>query len=159
MAEILLGYGLIDEVTELFREYDDSAGPDANGDAPAAGPANDYALPYGRLYVIREQGQIAGCAALKRLDGTRGELKRLYVRPEFRGRGLGRMLTEQIIDDAAVIGYRFLRLDAPRTMTAALALFERLGFQQIAPYRPDLLAKRRFMEIKLRRVFPGGIWV
>jgi ribosomal protein S18 acetylase RimI-like enzyme len=95
-----------------------------------------YAPPSGRLLLARVQGQPAGCVALKRAGEGIGELKRLYVRPAFRGTGLGRRLTERALSEALQIGYRTIRLDTLPSMTEAQALYRSLGFESPAHARP-----------------------
>ena len=99
-----------------------------------AGLPGSYAPPDGRLAIAWVEGNAAGCVALRRLDDLRGEVKRLYVRPSYRGMGLGRKLMEWVIQEARTIGYRELLGDTMPVMGDALALYDRLGFDRIAPY-------------------------
>lgn len=87
-----------------------------------------YGRPYGRLYVLYEEGEAAACIALRRLDSRRAELKRLYVRPCFRGRGLSSLLLERIISDARKIGYEEILLDTLPCLESALRLYLNHGF-------------------------------
>ena len=90
--------------------------------------------PYGRLLLATEGSQAAGIACLKRIREGMGEIKRMYVRPEFRGQGIGRVLLEAHIAEAQQIGYQTLRLDSTRFMKAAHSLYRSAGFQEIEPY-------------------------
>lgn len=108
-----------------------------------------YGPPGGRLYLLRCGGETAGCVALRRLDCERGELKRLYVRPAFRGKGLGRLLTEQIIRDARSLGYTQLLLDTMPCLTAARRLYRELGFYEIPCYNDSPLDDTVFLRLDL----------
>jgi GNAT superfamily N-acetyltransferase len=90
--------------------------------------------PHGRLLLATEGSQTAGIACLKRTREGMGEVKRMYVRPEFRGQGIGRALLEALIVEAQHIGYQTLRLDSTRFMKSAHSLYRSAGFQEIEPY-------------------------
>ncbi len=125
-------------VRELFLEYWNSFGftPCFQGfeTEVAALPAK-YALPRGRLLLATVDGQPAGCVALRPFDQTRGEMKRMYVRPLFRGNKLGEALLEALVAEARAAGYLELIADTiPDAMPTALAMYERSGFERIAPY-------------------------
>jgi ribosomal protein S18 acetylase RimI-like enzyme len=143
----------IDHARELFVEYAQSLGFSLcfqNFDQELAGLPGDYAPPDGRLLLAEHDGKIAGCAALHRLDATSGEMKRLYVRPAFRGLRLGRILAERILAEAKSIGFQRIRLDTVAgVMDDAIALYRRLGFREIEPYRQNPIAGALYMELDL----------
>lgn len=106
-----------------------------------------YAPPHGRLLLLLDDEHPAGCVALRPLDGAVCEMKRLYVRPGWRGRGLGRALAEEIVVRARQVGYRTMRLETvPSTMGAATALYRELGFREIAPYFRNAVPGALFFE-------------
>jgi putative acetyltransferase len=102
------------------------------------------------LLLAEYEGQIAGCVALHKLNPTICEMKRLYLRPQFRGQGRGRTLGERIIAEARQIGYQRMRLDTVEpVMKDAVAMYRKLGFKDIAPYRPNPMAGTMYMELEL----------
>lgn len=108
-----------------------------------------YAPPRGSIYLVYVDGRLAGCVGMKPSDENSAELKRLYVRPEFRGNNLGERLTRRIMDDAREAGYQRLRLDTLPGLKTALSLYRRLGFREIAPYYDCLVPGTIFMDIGL----------
>lgn len=143
----------IAQVRELFFEYAQSLGFSLcfqNFDKELEGLPGDYVPPGGRLLLAEYDGELAGCVALRRLDHQTCEMKRLYVRPTFRGKGLGRVLAENLISDARGIGYRRMRLDTVEpVMKAAVAMYREMGFREIAPYRENPIAGALYMELLL----------
>jgi carbonic anhydrase len=125
------------EVRQLFQEYWDSFGFTPcfqNFGEELENLPGAYAPPGGRLALARNEGQAAGCAALRPIDATRCEAKRLYVRPAFRGSGLGRALMQWLFAEARAAGYRELYGDTMPVMQQALAMYERMGFERVGPY-------------------------
>jgi len=121
-----------------------------NFDKELAELPGEYAPPSGRLLLASEGNQIAGCIALRRIRAATCEMKRLFVRPEFRGRGLGRVLVERIIDEARQIDYTQICLDTlPGRMDQAIALYQSLGFKEIEPYYNNPVVGAKFMELRL----------
>lgn len=142
----------LEQVQTLWREYADSLDFDLDFQGFEEELANlpgDYAPPQGCLLLAKYEGQPAGCVALRQLDNSVCEMKRLYVPPEFRGVGIGRALAEAIIEQARAIGYTRMRLDTAPRMLAARALYRSLGFRQISPYRYNPLEGAEFMELDL----------
>jgi putative acetyltransferase len=143
----------IAQARELYLEYADSLGFSLcfqSFDQELASLPGDYAPPDGRLLLAEYRGQLAGCVALHKLDPEVCEMKRLYLRPQLRGRGVGRALAEAVIAEARVIGYRRMRLDTVEpVMPNAVALYRRLGFREIDPYRANPIAGALYMELVL----------
>jgi putative acetyltransferase len=138
---------------ELFLEYAQSLGFSLcfqNFDKELAELPGDYTPPDGRLLLAEHEGQLVGCVALHKLESSVCEMKRLYLRPQFRGRGFGRALAERIIAEARQIGYRQMRLDTVEpVMKDAVAMYRKLGFKEVAPYRPNPIAGAMYMELEL----------
>jgi putative acetyltransferase len=139
----------IEHARELFLEYAQSLGFSLcfqNFDRELAGLPGDYAPPKGRLLLAECGGQLAGCVALHKLD----EAKRLYLRSQFRGQGMGRTLAERIIAEARQAGYQRMRLDTVEpVMKDAVAMYRKLGFNEIAPYCANPMAGALYMELEL----------
>ena len=143
----------IAQARELFLEYAESLGFSLcfqSFDQELAGLPGDYAPPTGRLLVAEYRDQLAGCVALHKLESGLCEMKRLYLRPQFRGKGLGRVLAEAVIAEARTLGYPKMRLDTVEpVMPNAVALYRRLGFVEIEPYRANPIAGALYMELAL----------
>jgi ribosomal protein S18 acetylase RimI-like enzyme len=143
----------IAEIRRLFREYAASLDVDLcfqGFEQELASLPGAYAPPRGRLLLALDEGQSAACIALRPLGEDACEMKRLYVRPEFRGRSLGRQLAEVVIDTARTLGYAHMRLDTLPSMRDAIALYRFLGFVEIEPYYPNPVPGALFMELSLR---------
>jgi len=108
-----------------------------------------YGRPYGRLYLAYIDGEPAGCIGLKKIDEESCEMKRLYVRPAFRSRGLGRILVQKIIDDGKEIGYQRMMLDTLPFLKSAVRLYREFGFYEIKRYNDSPMDTSIFMELNL----------
>lgn len=143
----------IEQIRDLFLEYAKSLGFSLcfqSFDEELSRLPGDYAPPEGRLFLAEYDGQTAGCAALHKAGPGIGEMKRLYLRPAFRGKGLGRVLAEKILAEARAIGYAKLRLDTVEpVMKDAVAMYRRMGFREIEPYRANPIAGALYMELDL----------
>ena len=108
-----------------------------------------YGLPYGRMYLALVEGNIAGCVALTKNGEEYCEIKRLYLRPQFRGMGISKALIERIIADAREIGYKYMRLDTFPFMQSAIKLYEKYGFYFIEKYNDNPAETAVFMQLNL----------
>lgn len=157
--KILPAYDALPEVRGLFSEYTDLL---VRGDADFANYLaiqnydtelehleTKYGLPHGRLYLAYCENFAAGCIALRRLDEQNCEMKRLYVRPQFRGQHIGKLLTRQIILDAGEIGYSHILLDTLPFLKSAIQLYQNLGFYEIPCYNDSPLETSIYMRLDL----------
>jgi putative acetyltransferase len=143
----------VTQARELFLEYAQSLGFSLcfqNFDKELAGLPGDYAPPAGRLLLAELDGQVVGCVALHKLEPGTCEMKRLYLRPSFRGKGLGRALADRIISEARQIGYKRMRLDTVEpVMKDAVGMYQKLGFKEIDPYCSNPMPGTLYMELQL----------
>lgn len=138
----------VETVRTLFVEYAEGLGVDLsfqNFDDELASLPGDY----DPILIARWNGEIAGCVAMHALAESVCEMKRLYVRPAFRGRGIARLLAMNLIDAARDRGFRAMRLDTLPAMKPAMALYESLGFVDVDPYRFNPIEGSRYMELHL----------
>ncbi len=142
------------EVRQLFLEYQQFLGVDLcfqGFKEELAGLPGKYAPPKGALLLAVEEPEIAGCVALRELDEAVCEMKRLFVRPPFRGRGVGRLLAQAIIEEARKLDYLLMRLDTLDSLKAALGLYESLGFKKTEPYYDNPLPGVVYWEMRLKK--------
>ncbi|HEY0004704.1 MAG TPA: GNAT family N-acetyltransferase [Pyrinomonadaceae bacterium] len=141
------------EARVLFQEYAEWLDVDLcfqNFEKELSALPGDYVPPRGRLLLVLDEGRAAGCVGLRRIGENICEMKRLYVRPEFRGQGLGRVLIDAVIAEARAIGYERMRLDTlPHRMQQANAVYRSLGFKEIEPYYYNPTEGAVFMELVL----------
>ncbi len=157
--EILPGYGSADQVRTLFAEYTQMlvAGEPSfqeyldiqHYDDELACLEEKYGLPEGRLYAAFWDGELAGCVGLRRLDADNCEMKRLYVRPAFRGKGIGRALARRIVADAGEIGYAHMLLDTLPFLDRAIGMYRAMGFYEIPSYNDSPAASTVYMKLDL----------
>lgn len=146
----------LDAVRALFQEYAEQLGVDLcfqNFAQELRELPGEYAAPRGALLLACVDGAMAGCCALRPLDSAdypnAAEMKRLYVRPAYRGLGLGRMLAEAILDAGRQSGYDCVLLDTLDDMEAARALYEELGFEEVPPYYYNPIAGAHYLKAEL----------
>jgi ribosomal protein S18 acetylase RimI-like enzyme len=143
----------VQRARELFEEYATWLGINLcfqNFDKELAELPGEYVPPGGCLLLATENDQTRGCVALRRIGEGIGEMKRLYVRPEFRGQGLGRNLIGAVIEAAREIGYHVIRLDTlPGKMDQAIDMYRSFGFKNIEPYYNNPVPDAVFMELLL----------
>ena len=142
----------LNHVRTLLTEYASSLGFDLSFQdfqKELEGLPGDYGSPTGCLLLAEEDTGAVGCCALRKLSGDTCEMKRLYVRPQFRRLEIGRTLAGKIIEEAKKIGYSWMRLDTVPSMKRARALYESLGFKEIPPYRYNPVEGAEFLELKL----------
>ena len=152
-------YDSPEEIRQLFTEYTAIlvAGDPAfahylelqNYDREIEHLEEKYGEPGGRLYLAEWDGETAGCVALHRLNKSLAELKRLYVRPQYRGHGIGRALTERILREAKTAGYQTLQLDTQPFLPEAIRLYRRLGFEAMPGYNDSPLETTIYMKMEL----------
>lgn len=146
----------LDGVRLLFKEYAKTLNVDLcfqNFDTELQNLPGEYAAPRGTLLLATVAGELAGCCAMRPLDAVdypnACEMKRLYVRPAYRGLRLGRMLAEAVLEAARVAGYDCILLDTLNDMEAARALYQELGFEDIPPYYYNPIPGAHYLKAEL----------
>ena len=154
---IVLAYDRTQEVIQLFDEYMKiiiAEDPEVIKCLSAQHYEDEflelgikYGLPWGRLYLACTKDQVAGCVALRQLEDGVCEMKRLYVRPDYRGKGIGKRLVERILADAREIGYKHIRLDTFPFMESAILMYKEYGFYGISSYNDNPASNAVFMQL------------
>ena len=157
--KILPAYDFPEEIKLLFSEYTDiliEGDPSfkeyleiQNYDDELKHLEKKYGLPYGRLYLVYYNNEVAGCIGLKKIDKKNCEMKRLYVRPKFRGKQIGEQLIEKIIKAAKEIGYSYMLLDTLPFLKGAIYLYKKYGFYEIARYNNSPMDTSIYMKLDL----------
>ena len=157
--EIVLAYGRELDMLKLVTEYTNGIleqGPDVvqclnsqHLDDELKDMNLKYALPHGRMYLALVEDKAVGCVALTKNDDMYCEIKRLYLKPEYRGMGISKALVETVIKDAKGIGYKHMRLDTFPFMASAIKLYEKYGFHYIERYNDNPAETAIFMQLDL----------
>lgn len=157
--KLVLAYEYKEEVKELFDEYTDMLikGDSSfqeyltiqNYDEELNNLKNKYGLPNGRLYLAYYDNELAGCIGLKKIDDKNCEMKRLYVRPNFRGKRIGDFLVKSIIKDAKEIGYSYMLLDTLPFLQNAIHMYKKYGFYEISSYNNSPMDTSIYMKLDL----------
>lgn len=157
--EIVAAYDHSQEIGIMFSEYTNMlvAGDGSfqkyldiqNYDAELQHLETKYGNPYGRLYLAYYDGKVAGCIGLQKIDKLNCEMKRLYVRPQFRGKKIGEELVQKIIEDAKEIGYSYMLLDTLPFLKPAIHMYKKFGFYIIDRYNDSPMSTSIFMKLDL----------
>ena len=157
--EIKEGYNYKNEVKELFNEYTNMV---VNGeptfeeylkvqnfDQEVEHLEEKYGRPEGRLFLAYFDGKAAGCIGLRKIDDDICEMKRLYVRPEFRGKHIGKMLVNKIVEEAKNTGYKMMVLDTFSFLKSAIKMYKEFGFYEIEQYNDSPMKDAIYMKLDL----------
>lgn len=142
----------LSEIKTIFREYEQFLNVDLcfqGFEEELANLPGKYASPHGALFLAVDEKQVAGCVAVRALEEEICEMKRLYIRPEYRGTGLGRKLAETVIAEAGKLGYKCMRLDTLESLTEAMGLYRSLGFRQTDSYYHNPMQNVIYWELPL----------
>lgn len=142
----------LDVIRQLFREYAESLEIDLcfqNFEEELKALPGKYAAPEGTMILALVDGESAGCIALRKSSEGIAEMKRLFVRDDYRGLHIGKRLVQLILEEAARLGYSYIRLDTLSTMKEAVSLYQSFGFYEIAPYIYNPIEDAKYMELRL----------
>lgn len=148
-----IGNEYIKQAKELIQEYALSLGIDLGFQGFTQEMADfplQYSPPGGFLFVVKYENNAVGCVGLRELGSGICEMKRMYVRPSFRGKGLGKALVKAVIDQARDMGYTSIRLDTIPSMKEAINIYASMGFQEITPYRFNPVKGAKYFELRLK---------
>lgn len=161
-VQLVLAYAHPQTIGRLFREYTEMLieGEPVfqeylnlqNYEAELTHLEEKYGMPEGRLYLAYLEGEAVGCVGLRKLQEQQCECKRLYVRPGFRGKDIGKQLMLRILQDAREIGYREMLLDTLPFLESALGLYREIGFQEIPVYNDSPVETTIYMKLDLNEV-------
>lgn len=144
----------LDAVRQLFKEYADTLPfklDFQDFDAELRGLPGKYACPAGCLLLAYSEGKLAGCVGLWKLEPNVCEMKRMFVRPQFQGLGIGKALAQAVVNRAKSLGYKKMRLDTVPFLIAAISLYRKMGFVEIEKYNDNPIKDAVFMELDLAR--------
>lgn len=147
--------GDLSTIRQLFREYADGLGFDLcfqDFEAELASLPGKYEYPAGRILLAWDGDAPIGCIAMRPIDSERCEMKRLYLRPEGRGKGVGRQLATRIVEEARTAGYARLYLDTIPSMAAAVKLYASMGFQRTTPYVFNPIPDALYLVLDLQQI-------
>lgn len=157
--KMVYAYNHTEEVSQLFTEYTDMLIENDSSFQKYLDIQNysdemehlesKYGLPEGRLYLVYCDEELAGCIGLRKIDNQNCEMKLLYVRPKFRGRKVGNLLVEKIIDDAKKIGYSHMLLDTLPFLKSAIHMYKKYGFYEIDSYNDSPMDTSIYMKLDL----------
>ena len=157
--KMVYAYDHTEEVSQLFTEYTDMLIENdssfqkyldiQNYSEEMEHLESKSGLPEGRLYLVYCDEELAGCIGLRKIDNQNCEMKRLYVRPKFRGRKIGNLLVEKIIDDAKKIGYSHMLLDTLPFLKSAIHMYKKYGFYEIESYKDSPMDTSIYMKLDL----------
>ncbi len=160
LIELTSAYDYPQEVKQLFSEYTemliqgDSTFREyleiQNYEEELEHLETKYGLPYGRLYLAYYDGELAGCIGLKKIDEQNCEMKRLYVRPEYRGKQIGNVLIKRIVSEAKEVGYSFMLLDTLPFLKSAIHMYKKWGFYEIPCYNNSPMEFSIYMKLDLK---------
>ena len=150
--DIRAAYNDLENIKLLFNEYTTMLGVNLTFqgyDEEIKNLPGKYALPYGRLYIAYYNNKAAGCIALRKFENDGCEMKRLFVRPEYRHLKIGKKLVDKIIEDARELKYKYMVLDTLSNLHEAVSLYRKSGFQEVEAYYENPLDNVLYFKLEL----------